>query len=387
MARPVPLMDSAAKLPNLKVLRLSLTGFRNHPRLDVDLTNAPVVITGPNGLGKTNILEALSLLTPGRGLRGAAYSEMAAQGGDGAFSIFAQVSGAQGAVGIGTGVMADTPERRIVRIDGQVQAAGSALGRHMRALWLTPAMDRLFADPASARRRFVDRLALAIDPDHADHGAQYERAMRQRNKLLREARIQGRGFDPDWAQVLERQMAEAGIALAAGRRTMLGWLEHHVAHAPDGPFPKPIMALNGMIETSLDTMPAVEVEDLFAQTLARGRLRDQEAGRTLDGPHTSDFAVRHGLKDQPAELCSTGEQKALLIAMILAQARGMAAEGLGPILLLDEVAAHLDADRRAALFDAICDLGLQAWMTGTDAMLFDALGPRAQNLNLVPCNV
>jgi DNA replication and repair protein RecF len=230
------------------------------------------------------------------------------------------------------------------------------------------------------RRRFLDRLTLAVDPDHAGHGARYERAMRERNRLLRQARDTGRRADGAWLCALERVMAESGTALAAGRRRMLAHLDTGLAAAPPGPFPRPVLAIDGQTETWLDAAPAVEVEDRLAASLERDRARDAEAGRTCDGPHVSDLIVRHAQKDQPAESCSTGEQKALLIAMLLAQARFIVGEGFGLLLLLDEVAAHLDSSRREALFGAILELGLQAWMTGTDAVLFQSLGPTAQFL-------
>ncbi len=372
---------------NIRLSRLQLTGFRNHAELDLHIDHRPVVICGPNGMGKTNVLEAISLLTPGRGLRQARYGDMAAQNGDGGFSIHAKITTAQGDMGVGTGVMADAPERRVVRIDGTSASSASALGRIMRALWLTPDMDRLFVDPASTRRRFLDRLALALDPDHADHGAIYERAMRQRNKLMREAKANGTQPDPAWVEGLERQMAESGVALSAGRRATLTRLQGYIAASPDGPFPRPQLALAGLVESWLEQAPALEVEDRFSTHLARGRARDFEAGRCLEGPHTADLAVRHGPKDQAAALCSTGEQKALLIGMILAHARGLTADGLGPVLLLDEVAAHLDQIRRAALFETILDLRLQAWMTGTDAVLFEHLGDCAQYPSIKPAMV
>jgi len=371
----------------IRLQRLTLTHFRNHASLDLTLDLRPVVICGPNGLGKTNVLEAISLLTPGRGLRQARYGDMVGQNGDGSFSIFARIHGPRGEVGVGTGVLPDAPERRVVRMDGTGQSRASALGHHMRALWLTPDMDRLFVDPAAVRRRFLDRLALALDPDHAEHGAVYERAMRQRNRLLREAKANGQTPDPAWMDGLDRQMAQAGTALAAGRRATLARLANYIAASPDGPFPRPVLALDGLVEGWLDQSPAPEVEARYVAQLARGRARDFEAGRCLEGPHTSDLAVRHQAKDQPASLCSTGEQKALLIAIILAHARGLTADGMGPVLLLDEVAAHLDAIRRQALFDAILSLGLQAWMTGTDRVLFEALGDCALYPQLKPAMI
>ncbi len=357
----------------LSLARLRLTDFRNHTALEIAPAPGPVVITGINGAGKTNILEAISLLTPGRGLRQARLSEIARQGGSGGFAVHARVATSKRLVEIGTGASADAPERRITRIDGETAAASTALSDHLRALWLTPAMDRLFTDPAAGRRRFLDRLCLALDGGHAGAGARYDRALKERMRLLREATASGQAADAAWLDALETQMAEAGTALAAGRRHLVEQLAASLAAAPDGAFPRPALALEGLLESWLESAPALAVEDRFKAQLKSARKLDGEAGRALAGPHLSDLNVRHQAKGMAAEFCSTGEQKALLIAIVLGQARLIRAQGFGLLLLLDEISAHLDAQRRQALFAMILDLEIQAWMTGTDAVLFEGL--------------
>lgn len=339
------------------ISRLALTDFRNHP--DTMLYTGPgfVVLTGENGAGKTNILEAVSLLAPGRGLRGATLGEMARGGGPGGFGIAADLDGG---TTLGTGTLAAAPERRQVRING-AGASAAALGEWLAVLWLTPQMDRLFAEGASARRRFIDRLVLAREPGHAPHANRYEAAMRARNKLLAEPE----GADPAWLSALEAGMAEHGAAIHEARVRTVEALAVRLAKQPAGPFARAGMALEGW-----QPAPAG-----LAAELRAGRGRDAAAGRTLAGPHRSDLAVTHLDKQQPAALCSTGEQKALLLAIILAHTDLVAEDrGARPILLLDEVAAHLDPRRRAALFDRLAAAGGQSWMTGTEAALFEGLG-------------
>jgi DNA replication and repair protein RecF len=334
--------------------RLVLTDFRNHR--DALLAPGPglVVLTGENGAGKTNVLEAVSLLSPGRGLRGATLGEMARTGGSGGFAVAARL----GAVEIGTGTPPSAPERRQVRINGAA-ASATSLSEWLSVLWLTPAMDRLFQEGAGGRRRFLDRLVLALEPGHAVHAARYEAAMRARNKLLAEAGPK----DEAWLTALEARMAEHGAALAAARDRSVTLLSERLAEAPDGPFARAGLALEG------------GGEDL-GRELARGRARDAAAGRTLAGPHRTDLAVTHLGKAQSAALCSTGEQKALLLSIVLAHADLVADRaGRRPILLLDEVAAHLDPRRRAALFDRLAGGGGQVWMTGTETGLFRSVGP------------
>jgi len=388
--------------------RLVLTDFRNHADLTLQPGPGFVVLTGENGAGKTNILEAVSLLAPGRGLRRAALGEMARQGGAGGFGVAAtlfpsrlrerlgegatyvlasapeesaplppplpQAEGepeAQGQiqipaeVDVATGTLASAPERRIVRIQGATTTA-NALAEWLTILWLTPAMDRLFVAPAGERRGFLDRLTLALAPTHAHHAARYDAAMRARNRLLAD---EGRP-DGDWLSALEAQMAEHGAAVDAARRETVTLLGTRLARQDDGPFPRAGLTLEGWAgdTTRLQT------------DLAQGRARDAAAGRTLSGPHRVDLIVTHLDKDRAASLASTGEQKALLLGIVLAHA-DLVAERTGqpPVLLLDEVAAHLDPARRAALFARLAGRG-QVWMTGTEDALFDAIGTQATRI-------
>ncbi len=345
----------------MAIARLALTDFRNHADAliapDVATpAGAMVVLTGENGAGKTNILEALSLLAPGRGLRGAALGDMARQGGAGGFAIAARIGDAQ----LGTGTDAAAPERRQVRVDGR-QASAASLAGLVAISWLTPAMDRLFLDSAGGRRRFLDRLVLALHPSHAMHATRYEASMRARNALLAE----DAPADPAWLAALEARMAEHGAALDAGRRALVAALAAHLAALPEGPFARPQLSLEGWAGE----------EAALAQALREGRARDRAAGRTLAGPHRADLLVRHAAKGQPAALCSTGEQKALLLGLVLAHAeiaRGPAGRPL--VILLDEVAAHLDPVRRSALFERLRATGGQVWMTGTEPALFEGMG-------------
>jgi DNA replication and repair protein RecF len=332
--------------------RLTLTDFRSYAAATLDPGDGFVVLTGDNGAGKTNILEAVSLLAPGRGLRGAVLGEMARKGGGGGFSVSAQ----RGDINLGTGTLAAAPERRIVRINGAT-ASAAALGEWLSIVWLTPAQDRLFTDSAGERRRFLDRLVLALDPGHAHHAARYETAMRQRNRLLADdARP-----DSDWLAALELAMAEHGTKIAGARATLVTALAQRIAAEPDSVFARAGLSLTGWDGGDL------------ARDLAVSRLRDAAAGRTLVGPHRQDLSVMHQSKAQPAAQSSTGEQKALLLGIVLAHADLVAdAAGRRPILLLDEVAAHLDPLRRAALFDRLDSGGGQVWLTGTEPALFGA---------------
>jgi DNA replication and repair protein RecF len=371
------------------LVRLSLTDFRSY----VDAVVAPgpglVILTGENGAGKTNVLEAASLLSPGRGLRGASLGDMAREGGGGGFAVAARLSpssseegsgwssqpfahampvspdsptplpspegeGLQGLIDIGTGTSASVPERRQVRING-APASANSLAEWLSILWLTPAMDRLFLEGASGRRRFLDRLVLALEPGHAIHAARYEAAMRARNKLL----VEEGPHDDAWIGALEARMAEHGAAIVEARRRSVAALTARLESAPEGPFARAALALAGG-------------EEALAPALSAGRARDAASGRTLAGPHRTDLLVTHVAKQQPAELCSTGEQKALLLAIILAHA-DLVTERAGrrPVLLLDEVAAHLDPRRRAALFERLEAGGGQIWVTGTERSLFE----------------
>ncbi len=336
-----------------------------------------MVLTGANGAGKTNILEALSLLVPGRGLRGAKTSEMAHNQGDGSWAVAASIAAPEGNVNLGTGFVSagsGRRERRAVRVDGQTVASQAELSRHMGAHWITPQMDRLFADGISARRRFLDRLVFAWDPAHAGRVQSFEQSMRQRLRLLKDHPHP----DTGWLKSLEDGMAERGMAVAAARRELIARLAPSVAEGL-GPFPGGLLSLDGEVDGWLDDGPALEAEDRYRQRLADDRKRDQRSGRTHSGPHRTDLIVRHAIKGQAAALCSTGEQKALLIAIVLGNAslRGRE-EGRVPVLLLDEVAAHLDGHRRDALFEHLLALGAQVWLTGTDDRLFGPLKPHAQ---------
>lgn len=356
--------------------RLKLTDFRNYAAASLSLDGRHVVLTGENGAGKTNLMEAVSFLSPGRGLRRASLADVARVGAPGGFSIFAEVDGMEGEVEIGTG--SDGEGEAVVRrlrINGTAAKSVDELTDHLRVLWLTPAMDGLFTGPAADRRRFLDRLVLSLDPAHGRRASDFERAMRSRNKLLAEGR-----FDPAWLSGLERQMAGLGVAMTLARKEMLGLLAGLTGRADAAStFPSATLALRGFLDEEDDVVPAIEIEDRYMEMLAAGRYRDAGAGRTLDGPHRADLLVRHADKDIEAERCSTGEQKALLVGLVLAHARLVATmTGHAPVLLLDEIAAHLDEGRRAALFDRIDALGGQAFMTGTDKSMFSALGERAQ---------
>lgn len=358
--------------------RLRLDRFRNYRALDLSAGDRHVVLTGDNGAGKTNLLEAISLLTPGRGLRRAAYSDLAYSGEDGTWAISADVHGPDSDVHIGTGLQAlvpGAPPQRKTRIDGEAARRSEDLLELIRVLWLTPSMDGLFTGPASDRRRFVDRMVLAIDPEHGRRVSDYERAMRGRNKLLDQG-----SADPSWLDGIEEQIATLGTAIAAARQELVGLLSRIITDRPpsETPFPKAGIALAGFPEDRVEQSAAIDIEDEFLSRLRDGRNRDTAAGRTLIGPHRSDLQVRHVDKDTPAGQCSTGEQKALLIGLTLSHARLVAqATGQRPVLLLDEVAAHLDSRRRAGLFAELNDLGNQSWMTGTDREPFQDLGTAA----------
>ncbi|CDZ26156.1 DNA replication/repair protein RecF [Neorhizobium galegae] len=355
--------------------RLKLTDFRNYAEAALLLDGRHVVLTGENGAGKTNLLEAVSFLSPGRGLRRAVLSDVTRVGAAGGFTIFADIDGMDGEVSIGTGIEPGEGESvaRKLRINGTPAKSTEELSDHLSVLWLTPAMDGLFTGASSDRRRFLDRLVLSLDPAHGRRASDFERAMRSRNRLLSEGR-----FDPSWLSAIEAQMAGLGIAMAAARQEMLGLLRTLSANSGETPFPTPVLALEGFMDGAMDR-PAADLEEDYLAMLRNSRGRDAAAGRTLDGPHRSDLLVRHREKDMDAARCSTGEQKALLIGLILAHARLTAdMTGYAPILLLDEIAAHLDEGRRAALFDLVHGLGGQSFMTGTDRSMFSALADRAQ---------
>jgi DNA replication and repair protein RecF len=365
----------------VRLTRLRLTNFRNYAALDLPLHPRPIVFAGDNGAGKTNLLEAISLLAPGRGLLRATYEEITREGSEGGFAVHATLDGAFGVVEIGTGTAGySAPDgSRRTRINGAAAKSAEAMLEWVRVVWLTPAMDALFTGPAADRRRFLDRLVLAIDPGHGQRALDYEKAMRGRNRLLAED-----SRDHGWLAAIEAQMAETGVAIAAARVELLRLLAAMIERMPgDGPFPQADIALSGTVEGAIAKSPATEVEETYRRRLAEGRAGDRASGRTLEGPHRSDLLVRHRPKDMAAEYCSTGEQKALLVGIVLSHAR-LAGEisGQVPLVLLDEIAAHLDQRRRAALFSILEDIGCQAFMTGTEASLFFSLAGKAQFLTV-----
>jgi len=360
--------------------RLVLTNFRNYRQLELTVRPEPVVLFGANGAGKTNLLEAVSLLSPGRGLRRAAFPDLSHHGAAGGWAVAARLHADGGVADVGTGLEAgQSAERsgRLVRLNGQSKSGSGALG-FVVMTWLTPAFDGLFNGASSERRRFLDRLTQSFDPSHAVRSGQYERAMRQRNRLLVDGVRAAAQFDG-----LELIMAETGVAIAAARAeavaALVGEMTERHARAPDSPFPWAGIALDGSVEDMLGHLAAVDAEDRYRDALAQFRERDRAAGRTLDGPHRCDLVVTHGPKQMPAKLCSTGEQKALLVGLVLAHAELLAdrRRGGAPILLLDEIAAHLDSHRRAALFEDLIRLETQAWLTGTDREAFSALAGKA----------
>jgi DNA replication and repair protein RecF len=366
----------------LAVSRLTLTDFRCYASLRIEPGPAPVVLFGPNGAGKTNVLEAISLLSPGRGLRRAPFAEIerreaGAQGG--AWAVAATLTTPGGETGVGTGrdprgTRTDGEgARRLVRIDGRTAKGPAALAEVVQMVWLTPEMDRLFLDGTGSRRRFLDRVVYGFDSGHAARLSSYERAMRQRARLL------GAGIqDRDWLAALEAQMAEDGVAVAAARVDVAGRIAARSA-AGFGPFPGAELAVEGTLEEWLSGIPALEAEGRFREALASSRETDARTGGAAVGSHRSDLRVRHRAKDMPAHQCSTGEQKALLIGIVLAAAALQADEtGMAPLLLFDEVAAHLDEERRQALFARVLGLGSQVWLTGTERGPFAGLGGKAR---------
>lgn len=364
MARSAPKGEPAG----LYVSRLALSAFRSYASAEVISDGRPLVFWGPNGAGKTNLLEAISLLAPGRGLRGAKLGDAMRRAGEGApqpWAISGTIQTRAGEVALRTGL--DATERREVRIDGEKSTPGD-LGNYVRLLWLTPAMDRLFTDSPGARRRFLDRMVLGLCADHGRNVSDYEKAMRERQRLLNDEID-----EPAWLTSLEATMARTGVQIAQARAHVVGRLRAAVEETTSA-FPRAALSLEGgeWDEASL------------ARLYRDNRGRDRSAGRAIEGPHRVELAVRHREKDRPAADCSTGEQKALLIGLVLANARlqAVAHGGAAPILLLDEVAAHLDEARRGALFDEIADLRAQAWMTGTDEALFSAMGARAQQFEV-----
>lgn len=357
-----------------RVERLQLSEFRSYAALDLQLGARIVAFTGENGAGKTNLLEAISLLTPGRGLRRAELAECARTGGGGGWAVSIALRDRQGdaePVQLGTGLDPGEGSARKFRIDCATVPSPRAFAEHLRVVWLTPAMDGLFTGPASERRRFLDRMVLTIDAEHGARVNALERALRNRNRILEEGRQ--RGLDRAWATAAEQEVAALGVAVAAARHEAVGRLIGLIAESRDdaSPFPWAEVTLDGEVERLVATYPALDAEDRYRALLQENRGRDTAAGRTTVGPHVADLLVRHGPKAADAARSSTGEQKALLVGLVLAQARLVAdLAGIVPILLLDEVAAHFDPLRRKALFDRLAELGAQVFVTGADPASF-----------------
>jgi DNA replication and repair protein RecF len=366
-------------MPAARITRLTLTNFRSYRAASVAVSAKLVVLTGRNGAGKTNVLEALSLLGPGRGLRRATLDEIASTDGDGSWAVAAEVEGALGLAALGTGVeppIEGTNPQRLYRVDREPVTSATAFADHLRAVWLTPTMDQLFNGPASERRRFLDRLVRAVDPEHTGRVAALERSLRSRNRLLEQPRP-----DSHWLDAVEHETAELAVAVAAMRSETVRRLRAALAVRQSRPsaFPSAEVALDGALEQLAGDLPALEVEDRYRTILRNNRARDAQAGRTLEGPHLTDLRVIYAPKQCPAADASTGEQKALLIGLVLAHASLLADMiGHAPLLLLDEVVAHLDPDRRRALFDELAQVAGQAWLTGADPAAFAEIGPDAE---------
>src|SRR6201995_737641 len=374
MDRRVKPGDDDRKMIASRIHRLALTHFRNYRAASVETTTGMVVLVGPNGAGKTNCLEAISFLSPGRGLRRATLEDVADNQGDGSWAVSAEVEGALGLATLGTGIEAPIAEAqsttRRCRIDREPVGSAAAFGDHFRMVWLTPAMDGLFMGAASERRRFFDRLVLAIDSEHSSRVSALERSLRSRNRLL-----EVRNFDDHWCDAIERETAELAVAVAATRgQTAVKLAAMLRARGEASAFPSAQIALDGWMENALLSEPALAVEDRYRKTLRDNRVRDAAAGRTLDGPHLTDLQVVYAPKTMPARDASTGEQKALLIGLVLAHAALVAeTTGIVPLLLLDEVVSHLDPNRRTALFAELAKLGAQVWLTGADPAAFAEL--------------
>jgi DNA replication and repair protein RecF len=354
----------------MPVRRLTLTNFRNYHAAALEVGTKTIVLVGPNGAGKTNVIEAISFFTPGRGLRRANLDEVAFSEGDGSWAAAAEIEGALGLATLGTGIERPLEDeatiQRKCRIDREPVGSAAAFADHLRVLWLVPAMDTLFVGAPSERRRFLDRLALAVDAEHGSRVNALERSLRSRNRLLEEARP-----DPHWLDAVEHETAELAVAVAGQRVETVRRLDGVLASRKDSSFPPAEIALDGWMEKLIPEHPAIEIEERYRAVLRDNRGRDAAAGRTHDGPHLTDLKVIYAHKGIAAADASTGEQKALLIGLVLAHARLVAEmTGLAPILLLDEVVAHLDPARRAALHGELAQLGAQVWMTGADPGLF-----------------
>jgi DNA replication and repair protein RecF len=374
-----------------RITRLTLTNFRSYHAAQIEIATTAeaglVVLTGANGAGKTNLIESISLLAPGRGLRRAMLEEFAFAEGDGSWAVAAEVEGMLGLATLGTGLeppQGETTAPRKCRIDREPVGSAAAFADHLRVIWMVPAMDQLFNGPASERRRFLDRLATAVDASHSTRVNALERALRSRNRLLEDNTSDGH-----WLDAIEHETAEVAVAVAALRAETVRRLSDALAATSDAsPFPAAAIALEGWMEKLLLDWPAVEIEDRYRGVLRDNRGRDAAAGRTLDGPHLSDLAVTYAAKGIPAADASTGEQKAMLIRLMLAHA-GLLAEmtGTAPVLLLDEVVAHLDPGRRVALYEALAALRAQVWMTGADPAAFGDIQGNAQIFEVQPGRV
>ena len=371
--------------PHVRLTRLALENFRNYPTLQLRLDGRHVCLHGANGSGKTNLMEAVSMLSPGRGLRGAEFGELVRMSPEGdaargwALSADVREGDIDRRINLALEIDEQGRSKRIAKLDG-VSTAQADLGELMRIIWLTPAMDRVFAGPAGDRRRFLDRQVMAHFPSHGAFSTAYEKAMRQRNALLERGRA-----DPVWLDALELGMASAGAAMALHRVDAVRTMQESILARPEGAFPKALIDLDGQFETGVANGAALtDIEQDIADQLRENRARDAAAGRATRGVHRTDLRVIHAAKSMPADQCSTGEQKALLIGLILANAQALFERDFAPspLLLLDEAAAHLDSDRRAALYDELAALGGQAWLTGTDRTLFDAFGDRAQRFEV-----
>src|ERR1051326_509072 len=364
-------------MPAARICKLTLSNFRNYHAAALEVGGDAIVLVGPNGAGKTNLIEAISFLAPGRGLRRATLDGGACSEGDGAWAVAADIEGALGLATLGTGIERPVEDgaaaARKFRIDREPAASAAAFAEHVRVIWLTPAMDNLFVGAPSERRRFLDRLALAVDADHGSRINALERALRSRTRLLEDPRP-----DAHWLDAVEHETAELAVAVASSRVETVRRLEAVLASRKDAAFPPAEIALDGWMEQLIPTHPAGAIEERYRALLRDNRPRDAAAGRTLDGPHLTDFAVSYAAKGIAATDASTGEQKALLIGLILAQARLIAdMTSFAPVLLLDEVVAHLDPARRAALHVELAALGAQTWMTGADTALFAELAENA----------
>ncbi|MDP4026942.1 DNA replication/repair protein RecF [Methylobacterium sp. NEAU 140] len=374
---------AASDAPSQRLTRLIARDFRNHADLDLAAETRFVALVGENGAGKTNVLEAISLFAPGRGLRRADFAAMARTGGPGGFAVSLTLERDGAEHRLGTGLEPPGPDgraSRLCRVDGGAAGSPVAFSEFLRVVWLTPDLDGLFRGPAGDRRRFLDRLVLAVDAGHGARVSALERALRSRNRLLDERPDDGR-----WLDAVEREVAELGVAVALARRETVERLDRLIGQTRDDaqPFPWASVRLEGDLDDLVAVWPAIEAEDRFRLGLRNGRHRDRAAGRTLTGPQTTDLVVRHGPKDVPAGTASTGEQKALLIGLVLAHARLVRVmSGIPPVILLDEVAAHLDPRRRAGLFEALDALPGQVWMTGADPDAFAQAGPRTQVLRI-----